>query len=1588
MRAILGAIRETEWGSRQELVGFFDEVTKGLLEEISALWSVLGVEGLNLESVMTDCPTLEASTSKDDIFHPSQMLAVNESVEALVGLNSVKAAPLLLGWAFILSKVTESFLERGVPELYTTFAVHSLHLDVHPTSTAVSIASNRKLTQSLFQLYASHALSPSSSLFASLLTTLRSSLFRSDSNTLGYLSVLRSVVTSLPLVLRLPFLTSDQFSDLVKVFSELYGNVAAAPLCAQFWEEHGLNAGYLRGMEGNGEAEIIGLARGRFPVQFGNLVSIVQALSKGVGGIFVDGGTPEDEELAQRCGDCTFDYLATLDTLTHIVPPSSTATSLPYIIIPDADPSQVLYQATRPIPVSKSISIPAGTIGRLVSQRGKKSVVISWSLEWSAWRLFADVLDDFAGGKKVINDVFGGAVDVSLPIEWTNDEEKLESIANVVELFSIALNNNPSLGGKLVDHLASAQSSDSESIPIIETLFAILERSISSRQTLPTRIVSSLLELIAAFLPSFPGAIWTFLRGSTLLFQPQSTSSAWRQDPNRQAIIATEKTKGVYPVTLSLLSLVQALVLEEQVSSYVVSPVLATMKQEVLVRALVWVKENVWSEYSTWKFSNLVDKYEIGKKIVEIYSLVLEEAELSPEATRGEFGLVGNVVVDSLLNKATILQLTPLLVNIAQSPDTIIGLRKSARYLEAQAAEELTTISLQLIARLLQLRRRIVGSTVSLLENLLLAHGKVDSRSHRGDLVENLSRFVVAPVGTKVAVQSAKVLTLLCIGLNGELSKTVSFGVLLGGSEKVENVVTELLEIASDPFADESLLVAIWDLVRGFSRHSRRLLRICLQISSIVEGQPSLAMLFITGRHYPFANSVEDKGKGKATDQTTDISTMISTPFFRPLPRTAIGVALEVVSISTETFPDSPALLAAVLRFLDFLFQFLTDFGSALDDCRNRPEFWTAIAEIAFTVVGARPVDEEQAVVGYCHKVIAKSHAVRILALDLQLSLSQKTKTSETASSKALVAMMVRPKEFSKAIAGATASSFDPGLHQDNFDHVAELFPILSVDALRKPTHSHPLDSRSFGSDYLFSIPLLRRKLDGLISHYSTVDGQDPVQDAIARIHEINFNYSLVDAQISHTRAWRQLLEIALPVLRSSTAVAVPAQEAAALVAAAVAGEERGGQVSLVLHSERLSILLALVDVTAINSATQGDIAGLVNHLSNIVNNESLPPLDSIAVKIQPRFHHTLFALTYSLYRRLNLQSTPTALTPEQQSAFAASTDAILQFMILGTRDLFVRAQVTQGQELASDLSLAVGVLGQLIRSNGAPTPSLWLSYCQTSSLFHVAFDVFARMDGVDGRPLYAQSVLDLCISMAAFTPRAAESMAVEGIMAALTNNALTAQVEAGAIIIVSADGQRTPQHEIWTSILALVVALVSALGGSTQFVQQEVTGFVRLYASQIRSALSWIADSRLTLAGLEELDLTISLLHGVVGSSAGVVSKSIASIYFDSSLFLLQQIVYSVLHPNQLISLVEPVTLEEQAWLEGKGTTGEGDASESQVRSVVFALLRIATKIVDSLLLYTYAVETLTRDSSEWKVEGAIISPVHFFLPSFSLTY
>lgn len=705
----------------------------------------------------------------------------------------------------------------------------------------------------------------------------------------------------------------------------------------------------------------------------------------------------------------------------------------------------------------------------------------------------------------------------------------------------------------------------------------------------------------------------------------------------------------------------------------------------------------------------------------------------------------------------------------------------------------------------------------------------------------------------------------------------------------------------------------------------------------------------------------------------------------------------------TESWEVHPALLAAVLRFFDFAFQHLVDYGTALDEFRGRPAAWEQFVKIAFNSPGEKEPEDDEETRAYCYRVMAKAHAIRILALDIQLAMTR-SKPEEAVSTKALLKALSSQSQLSSALHTAVETSCAPNLHAGIFDLVHESFPGVDVDALRLPPQSHPLDnSREYGAGYVYSLNILRRQLDGYLGDASTMAGDDDLGDVIHRVSLLNLNFSLVDAQVSNTRSWRQLLEIALPLIRRDPGASATLLEVAPdLVAKQIADEERGGKIILTVQDERLSILLTLVEVLQGLSSTKAKdkVVKLLDEVSRIFASQTLQPLESVARRTTPSFHRTLFRIAFFVFRKLNVYGSVgrDLFSVEQKASLSQSTETILRVMLTATRDILVLARSVKDRENEQDLSLAVSVVSQIVASPFVPSASTWLLHCQSIDLFRCAFEVFVYMEHLgDGRPLYAQHVLDLCLALAASTPRAAEQMALEGLMTALTNNALTASAEAGGIRVLSEEGGgRTAQHELWTSMLALVVALVSALGDSTQFVEQEVTGFVRLYGAQLSSALCWTAETTLTLPGLEEMSTTMALIHGLVHrsnassrsaySASGSASSAtaVAGLFAEQSLHLLQQIVYAILHPNHLADLIEPSSPEERAWIE-KDAAAMDDGAELSKRPVVagvtLALIQLARVVVDSLLGYTKAFETLLREPGDWRLDRAIVAPVSFAL-------
>jgi hypothetical protein len=777
------------------------------------------------------------------------------------------------------------------------------------------------------------------------------------------------------------------------------------------------------------------------------------------------------------------------------------------------------------------------------------------------------------------------------------------------------------------------------------------------------------------------------------------------------------------------------------------------------------------------------------------------------------------------------------------------------------------------------------------------------------------------------------------------------------------------------------------------------------QLSAIVDSQPGLATLIVTGRQFPAfdlsTSKTGDKGKGKE-DAPQPLLKSISFPASKPLSKTAFDIILETLGSWRNNWKDQPTLLAAILRFLDYVWQHLATYGDAVEDLRTKQTLWQQLVEIALEEIGPEPIEENE-VESYCHRLMAKSHALRIITLDVEYALERfGAKSQDSSSFTTFLASLREKKKFLASLTSALSSSSDPELHHEVQDLLRSSFPDLDLNSLRYPPPSHPLDrSRTSGPSYIYSLALLRRYLDGYLANRggeepdSSMIGPDAFSDIVDHTARLNCNFSLLEAQNLNTISWRQSLETLLPLLRKDAAIQGTVVGIIVDVSKQIAQEDRGGQIMQSQHLQRLEILLSLTEIMQSSKAPEvkTTLIALAGELASIFANTSLDVLDSVSRRTTPPFHATLFRIAFFLSKQLNSHFSPSSsaqpLAAEEKSKLQTQVSSILRILLSSIRELFLLARTQKSVDVEQDLSLSIAALSQILNSSFTPSPSFWLAHCHSLDLFRSGFEVFVSMDRLEsGRPIYAQLVLDFSLLVANSSPQAAEQLALDGVMTALTNNALTDAAESGSIPPLSSlDGSQTSQYRIWTSMLALVVALVTVLGESTRFVEQDVTGFVRLYGAQISRATSWTSDTTLTASGSEELSLAVALLYALSKLSArsggsSSLASTVAEVFVEQSLYLLQHLVYVLLHPNHLSSLIEGTSPEERSLVEKEAN--ETDSNKKPVsQAVTLAILQLTRDIVTALVEFSDAWRTLTREATEWRSEAAFVLPVSSLHPS-----
>lgn len=1457
----------------------------------------------------------------------------------------------------------------------------------------------------------------------------------------------------------------------IEVWIALFGrseSKSVEGISRQFWQSDWT--------QGFARRAIFDVARSRFPIQPKPLIRLLRAMSAS-GFLDTDplstsdsGGTEGEVVSEDRsvCAQCVVEYLESMGSFTQVVPLSAcTGSHALYEKLPERYNSAssssgpattcLSYVNLKAVRLPGGSTLPPRTVGRLLSSDAGEFVVIAWQYEHSGWKVLLEFLTDYVnrrrmssggvpGGASSYHDVSFGRSrqdpdhptfqleDIGVEMEQPEGDEVL--VTDILDLIRSVIQDNVSLAQRLLDSLESgdpvaAHSTSVSTAPdLVQLTTMILEEALSRsapqhhRKNPPrTPLITSAMSVLAALLalPKYSNRVWLYIRSTASLFGSERNIGVTSN------VLAAERLTGHYTMTLALLNLVQQLFLEASTSLLPVlqdNPKLQLVKEEVLMRAARFVHSEIWIEHTGWKYAQLGDRFEIGRRVSAFYVDILKHSPPSLSPTSGSagtgggpFGKLSQTIADALLGRATLSAVYPIVSSIT-SANSILGmLYKGRRYGDARRLVYLLESHLLLARMLLNCKLQLSESASSatsgltLLEASLCARGTggssillFPSASSKLDPIDALVALVKERgMGSIVPVEAMQVLFSLCASLaasGGGGGSGSPAATIVGHLSDPEGTVGSMVRIVQHPYDEFELRNAVWNF-----------------ITLAVDKEPALAGLFVTGHfRVPSIKGKEperggDKGKGKEKEKE-DMGKMTS----------ALGVAYNTLEQWKEYWETNPQLLASLLRFLDVVWEHGHEHKVALEPYRQDEAFFGYLAAIVREELGPIPDDRtdhfhhstsggdpnvelNEAVQVHAYRTIVKAHALHIIGLDIGMALQSQGRTArdpvKPISYTAIEGIFKSEEQLTDFIGEAASRTYDPSLHDDLQERSQAFFPSLKLEHLQV---QEPMVEREFGNDFSFSLALLQVRLEPFTGSFG-----DECVEIAQLLASINLNLSLAHAQTTLTQSWQHFLIQVVPFLRGQATVRPILLAIAASISADIASEKRSGDMMSTVHNARLSLLLGLLEVAWFSTSDKPDevkhFISLVKNLRGIILNPSQPPAKSFLGKSSVPFHRSILQIAYFCARHCRtLINRSKALNADQRLTISSTLEATLDLVVDALRVAFDSARIKLDLDLDQDMELLVTVFEQCTRLDLNPSPVLWLTRCQETDVIRSSLQLISRTDLVGfsdlpllrsrKQPLYAPHVLMFHTALAGITA-SAERLASEGILAAYSENPISTAIKSGSIDVVLQElpGERSPAHVSYCTMLAVVAGVITALGRHGHYFHSDVCGLIQLFGDQIHRALSWTIDDPLTLPLLEEVEQIVHLFSGIAQSSASPgttdVVKTALTSFSQDALLLLQQINYALTHPNHLASVFEPITASERTRFEADSKSNASLMSSPSemidpmrrpfLARLVHRLFALSSSILSTLTSISDAETVLTGEREDWPDSKILIVPVSY---------
>ncbi|SZF04562.1 unnamed protein product [Blumeria hordei] len=1099
---------------------------------------------------------------------------------------------------------------------------------------------------------------------------------------------------------------------------------------------------------------------------------------------------------------------------------------------------------------SEDFIIPAGTIGRIISESGPR--VACWFHEYSALKYFGKLLETFLASSGQVDGTNGMPAD-------------RESVSEIVELFAIftlsitqSKEANPDWIENANNVLAISSSGLSQNHDIVTVIFEIFEEELQLQSSCvgsnsSLNILVSCVHFIHAILPLSSRRVWPMLAKSGLL--------GVNRDEGRLSNIVegTEVISGNFEFLISCSMLYESLLddlatnaLRRKISNdssanFVGVQNIRTCSPDQSVAKILYFFTrylvDVMEKSGSWKFQLDDDRRNLCRTILTAFEKVLMHVygiEASARTTEKSRELQSKLsIVNPRENLPMMEVLTLSATHIVECfLSTSSGSLRFQPLLRSYFDGLESPVSTPFLYQS-QLWKRYVISSIIFSKTLLRVSTFLKRpASQLEKLLFNSSCLVTRlySIDDEYSVPIVNFLESLVLAASSHGPEPPS---LLGhlGPHTARNFL-RVLSVLDKPHSRKNIVTSIWSFL-GTVVSSR---------------QQWFSNYLLTGK------TPRDTLKGKTTK-----TNMIT------LEKSLLTTALQSLTKITQV-PTYEAL--AMLEFVALAQNF---WPWTVCNAVEYAEFIKSIMEFVgnFTPPQLRQGNTNDSI-SACHQIKMAAFIAEILAMHLYHS-------RQTGVSVPLKNMLSNLAYYEKY--GTSTPQYNASLHgllKQNFE--ARYSGACAGDFKRST-----LDSRPFGIDYFYDINLADKMLR-LDQAWTGRNGDDGIR---AEFERANVNLSLVDAHIALFQSWKLLsLELSSRILIEPELQRLFRKVISDSLAAnckAQPPEEIFCRLSQTRADFALVLTQRLLCAELSSIESNGLLKVVWKTICELRGNFDRPVPDSDTL-----YYRSLLKLLF-LTIHAHVEARPSQSDLQEKSVSFSQISSISQIVIevvryvvsYGLREIITSIHDSPAESSPEDLALITGIFQSCLRIPGITNfHSQIMSIMVSNDTPNIVMRLFSWSDrlAINGDPIYGELSILFLLELSS-VPMIAEQLAIEGLLTQISSSSIITYFHAEGVDSLSINIGSQRCYNIWArGILPLLLNLLDSV---QQSIATEVAQFLNQFPKLLKKSeesleaplMNRLPDQdpkqRITLTACSEahsLALIIFILNGFRDTLGGTL--------------------------------------------------------------------------------------------------------------------